>query len=122
MDSARDGTANDIKALKAALVIAHDKLVAEASRAVHAEAELAVVQARRGYHRDAGSDSEILEGDPARPREVHLPGLREDQPGASAVSHHRPRLGGAKPAGDGAVREIWPASAAQPAGGALCQR
>jgi len=30
------------------------------------------VQARRGHHRDAGGDSEILEGDPARPREVYL--------------------------------------------------
>ena len=33
----------------------------------------AAVQARRGHHRDAGGDPEILEGDPARPREVHLP-------------------------------------------------
>ena len=62
----------------------------------------------------------ILEGDPARPREVHLPGLREDQPGAGAVPRHRPRLGRAKPAGDDPVREVRPASAAQPAGGALC--
>jgi transposase len=53
MDSARDGTANDIEALKAALVIAHDKLVAEASRAVHAEAELAVARAK-------ASDDEAL--------------------------------------------------------------
>jgi len=28
---------------------------------------------------------------------------------------------GPSPVGDGAVREVWPASAAQPAGGALCQ-
>src|ERR1700687_2806417 len=41
---------------------------------------------------DAGGDPEILEGDPARPREVHLPGLREDQPGAGTVPRHRPRL------------------------------
>jgi transposase len=53
MDSARDGTANDIEALKAALVIAHDKLVAEVSRAVHAEAELAAVRAK-------ASDDEAL--------------------------------------------------------------
>src|ERR1700730_12430296 len=46
MDSARDGTANDIEALKAALVAAHDKLLAEASRAVHAEAELAAARAK----------------------------------------------------------------------------
>jgi transposase len=53
MDSAGDGTANDIEALKAALVIAHDKLVAEASRAVHAEAELAAARAK-------ASDDEAL--------------------------------------------------------------
>jgi transposase len=46
MDSARGGTAHDIEALKTALVAAHDKLVAEASRAVHAEAELAVARAQ----------------------------------------------------------------------------
>jgi transposase len=46
MDSAPDGTANDIEALKAALLVAQDKLVAEVSRAVHAEAELAVARAK----------------------------------------------------------------------------
>ena len=46
MDSARDDTANDIEALKAALLIAQDKLVAEASRAIRAEAELAVARAK----------------------------------------------------------------------------
>jgi hypothetical protein len=34
---------------------------------------IATVQAERGHHRDAGGDPEILEGDPARPREVYLP-------------------------------------------------
>jgi transposase len=53
MDSAPDGTANDIEALKAALATAHDKLVAEASRAVCAEAELAVARAK-------ASDDEAL--------------------------------------------------------------
>src|ERR1700674_2340112 len=53
MDSAPDGTANDIEALKAALATAHDKLVAEASRAVHAEAELAVARAK-------ASDDDLL--------------------------------------------------------------
>jgi hypothetical protein len=33
----------------------------------------AAVQARRGHHRDVGGHPEILEGNPARPREVHLP-------------------------------------------------
>ena len=45
MDSP-DGTANDIDALKASLLVAQDKLVAEVSRAVHAEAELAVARAK----------------------------------------------------------------------------
>ena len=63
----------------------------------------------------------VLEGDPARPGEVLLPGLREDQPGAGAVPRHRQGLGRTQPAGDGAVREVWPAPAAQPAGRALCQ-
>jgi hypothetical protein len=80
----------------------------------------AAVQARRGHHRDAGGGPEILEGDPARPREVHLPGLREDQSGPGTLPRHRPRLGWTEPAGDGAVREVWSASAAQPASGALC--
>jgi transposase len=53
MDSARDDTANDIEVLKAALLIAQDKLVAEASRAVRAEAELAVARAK-------ASDDEAL--------------------------------------------------------------
>src|SRR5882757_1884175 len=46
MDSGRDNTANDIKVLKAALAAAHDKVVAGESRAVHAEAELAVARAQ----------------------------------------------------------------------------
>jgi transposase len=54
MDSARDGTANDIEALKAALLVAQDKLAAEASRAVHAEAELAVARAK------ASSDEALI--------------------------------------------------------------
>jgi hypothetical protein len=33
----------------------------------------AAVQARRGHHGDAGGGPEVLEGDPTRPREVHLP-------------------------------------------------
>ena len=82
---------------------------------------VAAVQARRGRYRDAGGHSQILEGDPARPGEVHLPGLREDQPGSGAVPRDRQGLGRTQPAGDGAVREVWPAPAAEPAGRALCQ-
>jgi transposase len=46
MDSRHDGFANDVEALKAALAAAHDKLVAGESRAVQAEAELAVARAQ----------------------------------------------------------------------------
>jgi transposase len=46
MDSGRDNAADDIEVLKAALAAAHDKLVAGESRAVHAEAELAVARAQ----------------------------------------------------------------------------
>jgi transposase len=46
MDSKRDGFADDVEALKAALAAAHDKVVAGESRALHAEAELAVARAQ----------------------------------------------------------------------------
>src|SRR5947208_16346636 len=62
-----------------------------------------------------------MEGDPACPREVHLPGLREDQPGAGAVPCDRQGLGRPQPAVDDPVREVRAASAAQPPGRALCQ-
>jgi transposase len=38
-----------------------------------------------------------MEGDPARPREVYLPRLREDQPGAGAVPCAGPGLGRSQP-------------------------
>ncbi len=79
-------------------------------------------QARRGCHRDAGGDPAPLEGDPDRAGEVHLPGLREDQPAAGAVPPDAARLGGAEPAGDDPVREVRPASAAEPPGRALRPR
>src|SRR3954471_18051117 len=81
----------------------------------------AVVEARRGHHRDIGGDPEILEGGPARPREVHLPRLREDQPGAGAIPRDRQRLGRSQSAGHDPVREVWPASTTEQASGALCQ-
>src|SRR3954466_14223117 len=46
MDSARGNTADDIEALKAALLVAQERLLAEASRAVLAEAELAAARAK----------------------------------------------------------------------------
>lgn len=44
-----------------------------------------------------------LSGD--RPREVHVPGLREDQTVACTVSCHAARMGRVEPAGDDPVRE-----------------
>jgi transposase len=38
----------------------------------------------------------------------------EDQPGSGAIPRDREGLGRAQPAGDGVVREVWPASAHQP--------
>ena len=56
----------------------------------------AAAQAGRGRHRDAGGDPAAMEGDPACPREVHLPRLREDQPGAGAVPCDRRAAGPAR--------------------------
>ena len=42
-------------------------------------------EAGRGRDRDPGSHLPSVEGDPACPREVLVPGLREHQPGAGAV-------------------------------------
>src|SRR5260221_2182448 len=63
-----------------------------------------------------GGDPSAVEGDPARPREVHLPGLREDQPGAGAVPGDSTRLGRLRLVGDDPVREVRAASAAEPSG------
>ena len=54
-------------------------------------------------HRDAGSHPAPMEGDPDRPREVHLPGLREDQPAARSIPHHSPWLGRSATDCDGGV-------------------
>ena len=56
-----------------------------------------------------------VESDPARPREVHLPRLREDQPGAGAVPCAGPGLGRPQPVGDDPVREVRAAPAARTA-------
>src|SRR5208283_4720987 len=42
------------------------------------------VEARRGYHRDAGGYPAAMEGDPDRAREVLVPGVREDHAAAGA--------------------------------------
>ena len=69
----------------------------------------------RGHHRDARGDPPSVEGDPDGAREVHLPGLREDQPAAGAVPRHSARLGRSQPDRDGDLREVRPAPAAEPA-------
>jgi hypothetical protein len=51
--------------------------------------------------------------------EIHLPGLREDQPGAGPLPCDCQGMGGTQPAGDDPVRKIRPASAIEPAGRAL---
>src|SRR4051794_40121043 len=61
-----------------------------------------------------------MEGDPARPREVHLPRLREDQPGTGPLSCDPAWLGRPEPVGDDPVREVRAASAVEPPGRTLC--
>ena len=82
--------------------------------------EQSPAQARRGRDAHAGNDAASVEGDRDGAGEVHLPGLREDQPSAGAVPCHRARMGGAEPAGDDRVREVRSASAFEPSGRALC--
>ena len=75
--------------------------------------------------RNAGGDPSAVEGDPDRPREVHLPPLRDD---FAAAIRHRARTDGARwlivpchpagmgrpePSGHNPVREVRTASAAQ---------
>src|SRR3954447_1869561 len=62
-----------------------------------------------------------MEGDPTRPREVYLPRLREDQPGAGPLSCNPTRLGRPEPAGDDPVREVRAASAVEPPSRTLCK-
>ena len=50
-----------------------------------------IAQDRRGRDRDAGARSAPVEGDPARAREVLLPGLRSDQPAAGPIAPDRAR-------------------------------
>src|SRR3954452_6976891 len=60
-----------------------------------------------------------MEGDPACPREVYLPRLREDQPGTGALSCDPARLGRPELVGDDPVREVRAASAVEPPGRTL---
>ena len=77
-------------------------------------------QTRRGHHRDPRSRAAALESDPDRAREVHLPVLREDHPAARTLSRHRPRAGWGELVGDDPLRQVWRASAAQPAERIVC--
>ena len=61
-----------------------------------------------------------VEGDPARAREVLLPGLRGDHAAAGALAPDRARAGRPKTARPCPVRQIRPASAAQPPERRLC--
>ena len=79
-------------------------------------------QARRDHHRDPGGGAAAMEGDPDRAREVHLPVVREDHPAAGAVPRHPARPCRAEPAGDDPLRQVWRASAAEPAERNLCPR
>ena len=73
-------------------------------------------------HRDAGGDSAPVEGDPDGAREVLVPGLRDDHAAAGAVPCDAARLRRPQPAGHDPVREVRPASAAEPAERALPAR
>ena len=63
-----------------------------------------------------------VEGDPDRPREVHMSRLREDQPAARPVPPDPARLGWSQPIRDDRVRAVRPAPAAEPLGRPLCPR
>ena len=81
-----------------------------------------LAQDRRGRDRDAGARSAPVEGDPARAREVLLPLLRGDHAAAGALASDCARARRARPARACPVRQIRPASAAQPPERGLCAR
>ena len=72
------------------------------------------VEAGRGHHRDAGGDPAAVEGDPDGAGEVLVPGMRDDHAAAGAVPCDAARLRRTEPAGHDPVREVRPASAAEP--------
>ena len=63
-----------------------------------------------------------MEGDPDGARALLLPGVRDDLSAAGAVPCDPARACRPEPAGDGSVREVRPAPAAEPAERALCAR
>ena len=69
---------------------------------------------------ETGGRAAAMESDPDRAREVHLPVLREDHPAARTLSRHRPRAGWGELVGDDPLRQVWRASAAQPAERIVC--
>ena len=79
-------------------------------------------KARRGRHGDARGRPSPVEGDPDGSRTIFLPPMRSDHAAAGAVPCHAARLCGAEPSGDDPVREVWPASAVEPAERALRAR
>lgn len=81
---------------------------------------LSAIGPRKNGERDPGGDPAPVEGDPDRPGEVHLPALREDQPGPGALPPDAARLGRPEPARNDPVREVRPAPAAEPPGRAVC--
>ena len=58
-----------------------------------------LAQARRRRDPDAGIGAAPVESDRDGAGEVHLPGLRENQPGTGAIPCDPARMGGAEPAG-----------------------
>src|SRR5438132_1465236 len=70
-------------------------------------------QDRRGRDRDAGAHSAPVESDPARTREVLLPGLRSDHPAAGTVPSDRAWARRPQAARPYPVRQIRPAPTAQ---------
>ncbi|RMC31173.1 hypothetical protein C9E81_20755 [Paracoccus alkanivorans] len=73
-----------------------ERTVVEAPKPAVAVARTSREDGRR-CHRDAGSDPAAMEGDPDRAREVHIPGLRKDQPATSPLPCDPARMGRAQP-------------------------
>jgi len=78
------------------------------------EAPASETRRRRDAH--AGIAAASVESDRDRARKVHLPGLRDDQPGACAVPFDTAGVGGTEPAGDDRVRKVRATSASEPPG------